>query len=219
MDTDNINLIAVLKQTTNGDKKYRNNKNRTTPESLLSLGYKYDDKLSISNTLLFYKEDVKKMILIFDGLDGKLSDNFRENYIMYFGNFVDYLIQTDIQVNNLMEKIKEIYKDYKKICIGYSLGGFYLSKYIDNNFLNGYIYNGVFVKKCDNVINYVNNIDFLTLSSCIYGFDNISLIKNTQLLNFLLNNNFNLRNYKSHLLTYTHLLDSVKEDEIPYIIF
>lgn len=214
---DIINIITILKQITIGDKKYRNNKDITNPKSLINLHYKYDNELSIRSTIIFYKEEEKKMILICDGLDGTIADKLRESPIRNFGILIKYVKERNIDIKNLFEKIKKKYINYKKIAIGYSLGGYYLSKYIDDSFIKGYIFSGIFVKNNNNIINYVNNIDISTLL-CNKN-NNIKILKNTKFLNFLLNNKFKINKLPSYFIIYSHLLDSTNENEIPDIVF
>jgi len=215
--TDAINIITILKQTTIGDKKYRNNKDITKPDSLINLNYKYDDDLSIKSTIIFYKEEDKKMILICDGLDGTIADKLRENPMSNVVILIKYVKERNLYTKNLFEKIKKKYIDYKKIALGYSLGGYYLSKYIDDSFIKGYIFSGIFVKNKNNIINYVNNIDISTLLSDKNS--NIKILKNTNLIKFLLNNKLNINKIPSHYIIYSHLLDSINENEIPDIVF
>ena len=214
---DSFNLLKILKETTLGDLEYRNNPNKTNPDSIIKLGYKYDELLSFESSLVFYNDNTNKVIIVLDGLNGDELDYFL-NYISSFfkenklHKFYNHLINRDKKTEELFLNINSKYINYKKICLGYSLGGYFITKYMDESFSKGYIYNGICLFKNKNIINYVSNTDLLSLSTSLLNINHNFLLENN-FINLLFIFNIDLWSKKNHKL------DAIEENKIPDIIF
>jgi hypothetical protein len=212
---DSLNLLKILKETTIGDIKYRYTSDKKKPESLIQLGYICDDLLSFESTLVFYNEEKQKLILVIDGIKGEYGDLLFSFNIFLNNNLkkvYNYISDRDNKTKQIFLDVTIKYSNYNKICLGYSLGGYFITKYMDNSFSKGYIYNGISLFKNKNIINYVSNTDLLSLTSSIVNIGNISLLKN-DFKNLLLIFNSKLWSEKNHEL------DAIDENSIPLIIF
>ena len=214
---DSFNLLKILKETTLGDLKYRNNPNKTNPDSIIKLGYKYDELLSFESSLVFYNDNTNKVIIVLDGLNGYELDYFLNDISFFFKenklhNFYNHLINRDKKTEELFLNIKLKYINYDKICLGYSLGGYFITKYMDESFSKGYIYNGISLFKNENIINYVINTDLLSLSTSLLNINHNFLLENN-FINLLFIFNIDLWSKKNHQL------DAIEENNIPDIIF
>ena len=214
---DSFNLLKILKETTLGDLKYRNNPNKTNPDSIIKLGYKYDELLSFESSLVFYNDNTNKVIVVLDGLNGDELDYFLNDISFFFKenklqNFYNHLINRDKKTEELFLNIKLKYINYDKICLGYSLGGYFITKYMDESFSKGYIYNGISLFKNENITNYVINTDLLSLSSSLLNINHNFILENN-FINLLFIFNLDLWCEKNHQL------DAIEENNIPDIIF
>ena len=215
--TDSLNLLKILKETTIGDTKYRYISDKKKPESLIQLGYICDEILSFESSLIFYNNDKNKLIVVLDGINGFETDDFFNNLILLLNNnklvsLYNNLVNRDNKTRELFSNINLKYTNYEKICLGYSLGGYFITKYMDNSFTKGYIYNGISLFKNNNIINYISNTDLLSLSSSIINIDKNLLLKN----DFF--NLFNIKNLKVWAEK-NHQLDAIEENSIPLIFF
>jgi hypothetical protein len=153
-------------------------------QEIIDAGYDYDSELSFLDSVVYFDNNNKKLILIINGTD---EENFKllllNNGFMGFIKFYkNIFIDRKKKIEKLFINIKNKYSGYKKICLGYSIAGYYCSEFIDidDTFEKYYIFSGAFTIKNDKIINYVFETDiFSRLTSYEYN------IVNSNILNLL----------------------------------
>ena len=205
-----LSLYNILKQSHIKD-------DATNIYELTSNGYIYNNALSFTNTFVYVNENDKKLILIINGLD---IENYKVlkslNIKKYLEAYDNLFIKRSQNIENLFFKIKNNYSDYKKICLGFSLAGYYTSKFIniDTSFEKYYLLNAVFYINNDKIINYVAECDFLSkLLSKLLSNKFTELDTNNIFNVFLYLNNFDLWFEKNHGF------DSLNDCVVPKIKF
>jgi hypothetical protein len=216
MKPSSFNLIKVLKETTVAEKEYAEQNIPTKPISLLNLGYECDTLLSFESSLVFYNHEEKKVILVFDGMDRGMSNLFFDNMfsLEHYDLIISYLRKRSKKTKKLFLEIKKKYIGYQKICLGYSLGGIMVNKYIDDDYIKGYIYSApcnIDTKK--NIVSYKLQTDIST-----YLFESYENKKNIIIKNNLLHI-FKIFESRQAYGKYNHQLKAIDESEIPDIIF
>ncbi len=211
MSPDSFNLIRIFKETTVCEQEYSTQNTPTNPISLVNLGYECDNLLSFESSLVFYNDKEKKLIVVLDGL---IYYKILVDNSFPFDKFFSYYKKRDIKTKKLFFKIKKKYKGYQKICLGYSFGGIMVNKYMDNDYIKGYIYSAPCNTDTNkNIISYKLETDIFTYLFETYKNKNNVILKNN-LLNILkIFYGIDAFWYKNHQL------NSIDECEIPDIIF
>jgi hypothetical protein len=216
MSPGSFNLIRVFKETTVGEKEYSKQNTPTKPISLLKLGYECDTLLSFESSLVFHNDKEKKLILVLDCIVSCVAYKVLDNFLSLdaYDKFFSHYKKRDMKTKNLFLEIKKKYTDYQKICLGYSLGGILTNKYMDDDYIKGYIYS----TPCNtdttkNIISYKLETDLLMYPFETYTNKNNIIIKNN-LLNIL-----KIFDSKKAFFKQNHQLNSLDESEIHDIIF
>jgi len=182
----------------------------------LNLGYECDVLLSFESSLVFYNDGEKKLIVVLDGIGLDISTSFIANPFSpeTFKLFFSYYKKRDTKIKKLFLEIKKKYKDYQKICLGYSFGGIMVNEHMDNDYMKGYIYSAPCNTDTNkNIISYKLDTDIFTHLFETYTNKNNIIIKKNVL--------YILKIFESDeaYFRYNHALEGIDESEIPDIIF
>jgi hypothetical protein len=182
----NIYFIKLIKKLNTWNSKFKCGEDAYNVLFLKENGYECDIDLSFNNKYIFvyYNKNTNKLIVYFDGID--------KDFIKYCDN-VD-LFNCKILLDEYTDRVKKTiniinykYKNYKKLYLGYCLGGFMLNNYIHGNNIKAYTYNSWGIQITNNtknneidITNYCEDIDYQSL---FWKFNNNSKILNTHTFN------------------------------------
>jgi hypothetical protein len=107
-------------------------------EILKNLNYICLKELSCEFIVVYINNDEKKIITYFDGITEEVANDF--NNLKIF-NVLKFIEQYEIEFKKIISNINNLYNDYKKLYLGYCLGGYMINNHINGENYTCYTYN------------------------------------------------------------------------------
>jgi len=168
METDKIYMIKLMKYFNCWNKDKTDN-DRHNNRFLNNLKYICDVELCDKYIFVYYNENKKKIIVVFDGIDNVFFGFYKLdslNLIKLNELFQEYIFRVKKVVNFINNK----YSEYNKLYLGYCLGGYMINNYVSGKNVTGYTYNAYFFRHNNDdikIINYCEQMDVTNMLSSI----------------------------------------------------
>ena len=215
MRVENINFIKLINKTSSN----------IISEDLTNMGYQINtseefQKYNITDyqrNQIYINEDIKQILVIVSGFDGVKffeSSNMLEKLFV-----INTLKNTLDSCLNFIQNVIDKYTEYNITFIGSSIGGLAINLKLNNTNYKAYTYNAFLVnfKASDNITNYINSADILSIGL----FDKNPKFININLLDFFIKEQFNLINILKNLhqtTTYKYFEINCINADIPLLV-